>query len=157
MRKTTLLVLSILIMIAVSTPLYGIAQAVQKPCTQDENLQAEKAVDNLRTWDEIYRYFRLYGRCDDVDAGEGSSDAVAHILARHWETLHQVSQLAAKDKGFRKFVIYSVSPVDSMKDVQKIREFAIHSCPAGLHQLCKDLRVEADEAIEEDASVHKNP
>jgi hypothetical protein len=44
-----------------------------------------------------------------------------------------------------------------MNDVQKIREDAIHRCPAGLHQLCKDLRVEADEAIEEDASVHKNP
>ena len=112
-------------------------------------------MDHLQTWNEIYSYYRLYSRCDLVDAEEGSSDAVAHLLANHWETLHQVTQLIAKDKGFRRFVIYSVSSVDSMTDVQKIREDAIHRCPAGLHQLCKDLRTEADEAIEEDASVHK--
>jgi hypothetical protein len=141
--------------LAICTPVCVTAQSATKPCTEAQNRTAEQESDHLHNWTELLRYYRLYGHCDDIDAGEGVSDSVAKILAHHWETLHQVSQLLTTDRGFRRFIIFSVNATDDMDDDRKIRASTIGDCPAGLHQFCKDLKAEADESIEEDASAHK--
>jgi hypothetical protein len=136
------------------TLLGGIALS-QKPCSQAELLRAEKEAATLRTWDALYKSYRLYGHCDDVDAGEGYSESVARILVDHWETLNRLSQLARKDQWFRRLAIGGVNATDDMRDVRKIRENAAKRCPPDLHELCKDLRIQADAAIREDASVER--
>ena len=143
------------LILALFTLLGGIAQSQQKPCSRAQLLQAEKEAVTLRTWNVLYESYRLYGHCDDVDAGEGYSESVARILVDHWDTLHQFAQLAAKDKRFRRFAIGGVNATDDMRDVRRIRENAIQDCPAGLRELCKDLRSQADAAIEEDATVKR--
>ena len=140
---------------ALSILLCGIALSQQKPCSQAEFLRAEKEAVTLRTWDALYKSYRLYGHCDDVDAGEGYSESAARILVDHWETLNRLSQLARKDKWFRQFAIASVNATDDMRDVRKIRENTTKRCPPDLHELCKGLRIQADAAIEEDASVKR--
>jgi hypothetical protein len=131
----------------------GVAQSQQQPCTQAENLQAENEAVTLRTWDALYKSYRLYAHCNNVDAAEGYSESVARILTDRWETLHRFSQLAVKDRSFRDFVLSHVDATLEMGDVEKIRTNAIQHCPAALSELCKDLRKEAEAAIQEDASV----
>ncbi len=52
---------------------------VSRPCTHSENLRAENEASKPRGWDVLYRVYRKYGRCDDVDADEGFSESVARI------------------------------------------------------------------------------
>jgi hypothetical protein len=105
------------------------AQAQQKPCSHAENLQAEDEAATLRTWDGLYKSYRLYARRNNVDAEEGYSESVARILVDHWQTLSRLSQLARKDKGFRDFVLGHVDATLDMGDVGKIRTNAIQRCP----------------------------
>lgn len=109
----------------------------------------------MRTWDALYKSYRMYGHCDDVDAGEGYSESVTRILASLWETLNRLSQLGLTDKSFRRFALGGVNATDDIRDVRKIRENAIAHCPPDLRELCKDLRTQAESAIKEDASVER--
>jgi hypothetical protein len=145
---------ALLLMCIESVFLFGVAQAQQKPCRTSDLLKAENEAVTLRSWDALHKSYRLYARCDDVDAEEGYSESVARILVDHWETLPRLSQLAAKDARFRRFVIGHVDATDDMADVHKIQANATLHCPADLARLCKDLQIQADAAIEEDASTH---
>jgi len=126
----------------------------QKPCTNAEHLQVEKEAVTLRTWDSLYRSYKRYGHCDDVDASEGYSESIARILADHWETLPRLGELIQKDKSFGRFV--GLDATMDMGDVAKIKELATTRCPPGLESLCSKLKHDADEAIAEDASARKH-
>lgn len=129
------------------------AQAQQKPCSQAESQQSESEADSLRTWDTLYKSYRLYAHCDNASAAEGYSESVARILVDHWRTLPRLSQLTRKDKRFRDFVLGHVDATLDMSDVRKIRTNAMQHCLPTLRNLCADLRKEAESALREDASV----
>jgi len=114
----------------------------------------ENEADTLRSWDALYKSYRLYGRCDDVDAAEGYSESIARILVDHWDTLPRLSQLIKKDKGFQRFV--GLDATMDTQDLEKVRENAMRRCPAGLAGLCKQLREKADAAIQESVSLTKD-
>lgn len=120
-----------------------------RSCSPKQNLQAEREAARLRSWDDLYRSFKLYGRCDDVDAAEGYSESVARILVDKWGTLPRLSALVTKDKAFRRFVLGGVNATVDMKDVKAIKQNSISACPSGLHDLCKGLSEQADAAIAE--------
>jgi hypothetical protein len=134
------------------------AQAQQKPCSQAEQDQVGNEAGSLRSWDALYKSYRQFRRCwnhaDNVDADEGYSESIARILADHWETLPRLAQLIKKDAGFGTFA--GLSATMNMDDVAKIRDKALHHCPAGLSGLCAKLKKEADMAIAEDAEVKKH-
>lgn len=132
------------------------AAAQTKPCSKTEHLRVEQEAVTLRSWDALYKSYRRYGHCDDVDAQEGYSESIARILVDHWKTLPRLAQLIEQDKPFGRFV--GLDATMNMNDVTKIRDNAIERCPAGLATLCAKLKKDADEAIAEDASVkNKSP
>jgi len=132
---------------------FGQAGTAQKsrPCSDTENRQAEN--EEPRRWDELYRVYKQYGRCNNVSAAEGFSESVARILVDHWDTLPRLARLSA-NHGFRRFVLGHVDATLDMEDVRRISVKATESCPQGLRPLCRDLKVQADAAIDEDASYH---
>ena len=142
----------LLVLFAVLTQDVSVAQ--QKPCTEAERRQVEAEADELRSWDALYKSYRKYRYCDDVDAQEGYSESIARILADHWETLPRLAKLIEHDSSFGKFV--GLDATMDMKDVAKIRNNALHRCPAGLEKLCAKLKKDADEAIAEDA-IYRRP
>jgi len=127
---------------------------VSRPCTRAENLRAENEASKPRGWDALYRVYRQYGRCDDVDAEEGFSESVARILVDHWESLPRLAQLGTADVGFRRFVLGHVDATLDTKDLKRILTMATYSCPHRQNLLCGDLRIKADAAINEDAEAH---
>ncbi len=126
-------------------------RAHQTPCTDAENRRAEEEATRPRDWDALYRYFKAYGRCDGVDASEGTSESVARILVDHWGTLPRLAELARGDARFRAFAVGGVNATDDTRDVLTIQTKAISSCPAGLKDLCDSLAAQAAEALAEDA------
>lgn len=144
-----------LIIAVASWPFLQPAGGQQVPCTEAETNRAEAEAENLRSWDALYRFYKLYERCNDADAGEGYSESVARILVDHWNTLPRLAKLAASDSGFRRFVLSHVNATLDMKDVERIREKAKAACPDRMHSFCADLKREADAAIEEDANARQ--
>lgn len=137
-----------LVLLALNT-----VHAQQKPCTDAVAQQAEDQADTQQTWDELYSYYRQFGRCfgpevEDADAEEGTSDAIEHLLADHWDTLPRLRQILRKDPAFAQFI--GLDATMDMDNVAKIKADAIHHCPLGMHEFCKRLIEDANEAIGED-------
>ena len=108
--------------------------------------------DTLRTWDTLYKSYKLYGKCDDGAIAEGYSESVARILVDHWNTLPRVANLVAKDARFRRFVLGHVDSTLDLNDLKKIRANAKRQWPSGLSAICAELTKETDAALKEDAS-----
>jgi hypothetical protein len=135
---TTVLGISLLMLSVCS----GYAQ--DRPCNESEAQQAEIEAATFRTWDALYKSYKLHRHCDDGAIAEGYSESVARILVDHWKTLPQLAHLARNDQKFRRFVLRHVDGTLNMDDVKKISANAKTRCPVGLRVLCDDLRKEAD-------------
>jgi hypothetical protein len=129
-----------------------VGYAQQLHCTDVEGRRAETEAGGLRTWNSLYRSFRLYRQCDDGAIGEGYSESVARILVDHWNTLPQLDRLATKDDEFRRFVMRHVDATLNAGDLEKISKNAKMRCRTGLLAICNDLTKEADSALKEDVT-----
>jgi hypothetical protein len=116
----------------------------QPRCNHREAIRAEVDAEMPRSWDDLYKSYTLYRRCDDGAIGEGYSESVARILVDHWKTLPRLAQLASKDADFRRFVLKHVDETLVMEDIQRIKANAENRCPIGLRDLCHDLRKQPD-------------
>jgi hypothetical protein len=126
--------------------------AQQLGCTDADVRRALEQTEGLRTWDALYRSYKLYGwRCDDGVVGEGYSEAVAHILVDHWDTLPRLAKLASRDRRFLRFVIGGVNATLDTADVEQIRRKARGICPGRMRPLCAALVKQADVTAAEQA------
>lgn len=137
----------ILLLLGITTP-----AAQESRCSAVEEQRAEAQAGTLRSWDALYKSYKLYGKCDDGAVAEGYSESVARILVDRWNTLLRMANLAAKDARFRRFVLRHVDATLDIKDLKKIRANAKRQCPSGLGAICADLTKEADAALKENAS-----
>jgi hypothetical protein len=126
-----------------------VAYGQQRPCNEAEARRAEAEAETPRTWDALYRSYKLYRHCGDGAIGEGYSESVARILVDHWETLPQLARLAKEDIEFRRFVMRHVDATLTIEDVEKIRSNAKTKCPTGLRGVCTDLAKQADSGLQE--------
>ena len=130
----------------------SIACAQQHPCTDAEVDTAMAQADTLRSWDALYRSYKLYRQCDDGAIAEGYSESVVRILADHWSTLSRLVTLSRRDPRFRRFVLEHVGATTNPDDLKKIRISANTQCPPRLGAICADLAKQADAALKEDES-----
>ena len=129
-----------------------VGHAQKRDCPDVGQHAFDEAV-TLRSWDALYKSYKLHRQCDDGAIGEGYSESVARILSDQWNTLPGLARLASKDSQFRAFVIGHVDATLNMDDVRKIRKNAKTQCPTGLRTVCNDLAKQADAALQEDAST----
>jgi hypothetical protein len=113
------------------------------PCTQQDAQRADQAVDTLNSWNRIYDWYKRYRQCDDGGPAEGVSEAVARNFDR-WETLPRLAELAKNDAGFRRFVLKHVDETLNGDDLKKISANTVNRCPANLHSLCRELKMQAE-------------
>lgn len=106
----------------------------------------------LRSWDALYKSYKLYRQCDDGAIAEGYSESVARILVDHWNTLPRLADLVAKDAAFQAFVIKHVDATLNMDDIEKVKKDADAKCPAGLRRTCQYLKRQATSALRETSS-----
>jgi hypothetical protein len=118
------------------------AAAEKKTCSQKEAIQAEEATDSLKTWNSVHRFYKQFAHCDDGGIAEGVSDAIAKLLANHWDAVSEFVKLASNDKGFENFVVRHVDEtIDWGHDAPLINENARLRCPSSSARLCKILIV----------------
>jgi hypothetical protein len=108
--------------------------------------------DTLRSWDSLYRSYKLYRQCDDGAIAEGYSKSVVRILADHWSTPPRLATLSRRDARFLRFVVGHVDATTNLDDLKNIRINANTQCPPRLSAICTDLAKEADAALKVDES-----
>jgi hypothetical protein len=115
----------------------------QKTCTDAEERQAEKAVDMLKTWDQVYRAYKRFAQCDDGAIAEGFSDSVGKLLANDWRYFPRLVRLAESDKDFESFVVKHVDDSLTSKTLEKISKHVTLNCPPNAKRLCNAIEAAA--------------
>lgn len=145
-RRSALLLLPSLVIVA------GCAQARPQPaqvpvCQPAQAEAADAMVDKLDDWAAVDRFFAAYRQCDDGSIAEGSSEAMAHLLASRWDTLPKLQALIQREPDLRAFVLRHVNSTLDTNDLDKINHNASTSCPADASSLCADMHHAAEQAL----------
>jgi hypothetical protein len=138
----TILILVCLLMVSVN------CYSEERTCSTAEAQQADAAVDNLKSWDHLYQWYRKFHHCDDGGQAEGYSEAVARNLVDRCSTLPRLAHLEGKDSSSRGFVLKHVSATLKPDDLKKIADNASTRCPVGMRSVCLELKKQAEAAIE---------
>ena len=105
--------------------------------TREEAIEADKSLDSLSDWRHVYESFKRHGHCDDGAIAEGYSEAVARLLAGHWDDLPLLLRYTRQDPNFERFILHHIDETISLSDAKIIHERAETKCPAHARQLCK--------------------
>lgn len=107
------------------------------------------AVDSLNSWAAVNQNRVKFGFCDDGDIAEGNSEAVARLLADHWDSLPDLATQINKNPAFKAYVLRHIDSTLDTKDLDKIRTQASQSCPVKQGQLCGEIKEAAEKAAQE--------
>ncbi len=120
-------------------------------CTREDAYKAESEIDNLKTWDDLYRMFKRYAVCsfDDGAIGEGYSDTVGRLLANDWKHLDKLIKICNSDKAFERFVYKHLDMTISADTWEIIINNATKKCPAEARGICK-LILKANDDLEQE-------
>ena len=98
-------------------------------------------LDKLQDWNAIYAFVkRNLPKCpDDGMYGEGYSDVVVHVFARHWSYLPQLLSIVARDRGFEAFALRHINETADPQELKKTQQNAANRCPPDMDDLCKKI------------------
>jgi len=102
--------------------------------------RAEVDADYLKTWEQIYDWFKRYSTCNEGAPAEGYSDAVVRMLADRWNQLPTLQTLVARDERFGEFVFKHIDATTDDHDLDRVVANADRHCPQGDGQLCSTIR-----------------
>ena len=117
-----------------------------KVCSQRDATAADAMVDHLDSWAQVSATFTKYGHCDDGEIAEGNSEAIARLLADHWDTLPQLGTLIRHDSRLKGFILRHIDTTLGTDDLTKIDTLSASSCPAGMNVLVASLGGAASKA-----------
>jgi hypothetical protein len=105
--------------------------------------RAEVEADYLKTWDQIYDFYKRYSGCDDGAIAEGYSEAVVKMLSDRWQQLPTLQTLVDHDERFGKFVFKHINATTDEHDLDRVVANASRQCSQSDEQLCKTIRLQA--------------
>ena len=73
---------------------------------------------------DAYTSYKKFARCDDASIGQEYSDKIAQLLSDKWSKVAELDRLAARDKGFERFVLRHVDELTTDEHAKKICENA---------------------------------
>jgi hypothetical protein len=108
-------------------------------CTVQDAQAAERSVDGIQNWQQLFDVFKLYHHCDQASIAEGFDDVVVHLLIRNWDSISVVSKLGKDSPGFTVFVLRHLTELASPEDLKVIQQNATSACRAGDHTICHEI------------------
>jgi hypothetical protein len=107
-------------------------------CSTHDARRADEATDSLKTWDDVYEWFKTFKQCDYHvgEAGENLDDGIARLLANNWDDFSRLAELARKYATFRSFVLSYIGTTADEDDLKKAAINAQQHCPVNEKNLC---------------------
>jgi hypothetical protein len=137
MKLRVLLPLLFTLISSANSSLFAQAPASGGVCTMADATAALDDADRLHSWDELYRSYKKFAKCDDGAITEGYTDSIEKLLAAQWNLFPHFATLARSDNQFRIFVLKHLNSVISLQGGDTIMQNAEHNCPTGEEQLCR--------------------
>lgn len=114
------------------------AGAQDKACTPADMAAAEKAVDRVVNWEQLYKAFQEHGRCDKGSVDEIFTEALLRCTVE-WKNVEGLARPMEKDKSYREFVYRHLGSPAAKADVEAVYSRAKMSCPKGLDEFCTQI------------------
>jgi hypothetical protein len=112
--------------------------AADKPCAPADAKQAEKVIDNVITWPQMYKAYVDYVHCDTGPVGELYTDSLLRLLVE-WKNPDALGALVQKDPKFKEFAFTHLKQPASKDDRSAIYSRATHACPKAMDAFCVEL------------------
>lgn len=114
------------------------ASAQDKACPPAEAAKAEKAVDRIVNFEQLYKTWQEFGHCDTGAVDEIFTDAILRCIVE-WKHVEALASPMEKDKPYRDFVHRHLGSPAAKGDLDSIYSRAKRSCPKGLDSFCADI------------------
>ena len=113
------------------------AFAQDKACTPAEASAAEKAIDRVVNWDQLYKVYREFRHCDQGPVSEVYTEALLRCLVE-WKKVEVLANWMAQDKDYNAWVVRHVRKA-TPEDQKSVYSRAKMNCPKGLDEWCTGL------------------
>ena len=115
----------------------SIGFAQDKPCSPAEASAAEKAIDRIVNWDQLYKVYKEFKHCDQGPVAEVFTEALLRCLVE-WKKVDVLASSMAQDKAYNTFVMSHLRSAGP-DDQKSVYSRAKMSCPKGLDDWCTAL------------------
>lgn len=141
LKKLAIMFLSLLLILFATNA----SAEPSRVCTEYEAKKAEMIVGKSRSWNELYKNYKLYSHCDDGAIGEGFSESVTLMLTKFWGQIVKLKPLIQKDEAFEAFIIKHIDETVPEKRLELVETLARNKCPRSVKILCEKIRSAAHE------------
>lgn len=114
------------------------ALAADKPCTQSDSANAQKAIDAVVTWPQLRKAWADYRQCDTGETADMYTDALLR-LAVAWKNADQLAADAGKDPNYKAFVVQHLKSPAAKDDLPSIKTRLSSNCPKGDNAFCAEM------------------
>jgi hypothetical protein len=126
------------------------AAAQDKACSPADMQRAQKAVDNVVTWQQLTKAWKDWRQCDTGEVADTYTDALMRLLVE-WKNIDAFAD-AMKDAQYQAFVESHLHSPAAKDDVASVRSRATQSCPKAHDALCKQIAAATEGAKPMDLS-----
>ncbi len=118
------------------------AYAQEKACPPGEMTTAEKAVDRVTNWNQLYKAWQDYRHCDKGNVQDVFTDALLRCLVE-WKQVETLAKQVEGSADYRGFVEKHIKSPAAKDDLNSIYSRAKMSCPKGLDAFCATIAAAA--------------
>ena len=115
----------------------AVAFAQEKPCTPPEAATAEKSIDRVVNWDQLYKAYKEFRHCDQGPVAEVYTEAVLRCLVE-WKKVEVLANSMSQDKDYNAWVVRHLRAA-APEDQKSVYSRAKMNCPKGLDEFCTGL------------------
>jgi hypothetical protein len=119
-------------------------------CTPAEMQKAQKAADNVVTWQHLYKAWKDHRQCDTGEVADTFTESVLRLMIE-WKNVDVLAE-GMKDPEYASFIQAHLQSPAAANDVKDVRSRATQSCPKGQDPLCKRIAAAAEGAKPVDLS-----
>jgi hypothetical protein len=101
--------------------------------------EAAEAQSQPQSWEDLYRSYVRYGKCDDGAVAEAHSEFVVYLLTIKWGHTRDLLPLAHAHPRFEKFVLRHVDELMTPEQGKLIERNATEHCPKSAADFCAKL------------------
>ena len=132
------------------------SNAAAKACRAAEFEAAEAAFRSIDSWQRLALAHQRFSQCDVGYVAEGNSKGIVRLLVDHWDSVWELSIVAAKQPAFLHFVLRHLDTTVNDADLEHIVQLATAQCPSGNRALCKSLVRAAKKAMAESCLLRQS-
>ena len=116
----------------------GVATAADKPCAPNDLSAAEKAIDRVVNWQQLYKAWQDYRHCDQGNAGELFTEAILRLVVP-WKGIEELAGAMERDADYRAFVVKHLGSPEAKDDRESVNSRAKNNCPKGQDGFCDQI------------------